>query len=47
MEPGFIRFILVSLTSVITISISTYSIAMNNETRNKLKIFIFSKLRSK
>jgi Na+-driven multidrug efflux pump len=47
METGFVRFVLVSLTSAISISVSSYYIAMNKEIRNQLKLFVLSKINIK
>lgn len=47
MKEGFVRFILVGFTTLISITISTYYIAINKNLRNQLKLNLLNKLHLK
>jgi Na+-driven multidrug efflux pump len=44
MEEGFLRFLTVGITSVISIGISSFYMAINKEMRNLIKSFLISKI---
>jgi hypothetical protein len=47
MEEGFVRFILVGFTTLVSVSISTYYMALNEKIRNQIKLNLLNRLHLK